>query len=333
MDSPAEGMQVGDGYFWLLRQAPSDDDYGDFGLVDEASKFNLNAGAVADISKLPGMWPDWADSIIDWRDADDNPTDVGAESSYYVDPGNGMLPYRAKNAPFESVEELLLVKDFTEGDLYGYDKDHDGALSEAERGAGGIASKVDSAGAGGRGLFPYVTVYSSEPNKDTTGAARLDLNGGTAATQLTQLLTTALGQPATQVNNTLRNAAKPYTNVFDFAVKAGLKPEELGKFIDGVTVGAQTRRVGLVNINTAPAEVLLCLPGLTQDDVNTLISKREEYLLLRRPDGHQLDRDRDRYDVRVDRDQRHQRHDAGDDRHEHQHDRHRLGARGCRRPR
>lgn len=56
------------------------------------------------------------DSIKDWIDADDHVTDSGAERSYYtsLDP-----PYEAKNAPFDCIEELLMVKGITKEIFYG----------------------------------------------------------------------------------------------------------------------------------------------------------------------------------------------------------------------
>jgi len=47
------------------------------------------------------------DSILDWRDADDFHRLNGAEDAYYR---ALPTPYRCKNAPFESVDELLLVR-------------------------------------------------------------------------------------------------------------------------------------------------------------------------------------------------------------------------------
>lgn len=59
-----------------------------------------------------------ADSIIDWTDADDLHQVNGAESEYY----EGLdRPYRAKNAFFDSVEELLLVRGVTREIFYGHD--------------------------------------------------------------------------------------------------------------------------------------------------------------------------------------------------------------------
>ncbi|MDD3474206.1 MAG: type II secretion system protein GspK [Syntrophaceae bacterium] len=50
------------------------------------------------------------DSILDWRDEDDLHLLNGAENDYY----NSLPePYNCKNAPFDSVEELLLVRGIT----------------------------------------------------------------------------------------------------------------------------------------------------------------------------------------------------------------------------
>ena len=56
------------------------------------------------------------DAIKDWIDGDDEVTGYGAESSYYssLDP-----PYKAKNAPFDCIEELLMVKGVTKEIFYG----------------------------------------------------------------------------------------------------------------------------------------------------------------------------------------------------------------------
>ena len=59
-----------------------------------------------------------ADSIIDWRDPDELHGTNGAESEYY----EGLeRPYRSKNADFDTVEELLLVRGVTRDIFYGRD--------------------------------------------------------------------------------------------------------------------------------------------------------------------------------------------------------------------
>jgi general secretion pathway protein K len=50
------------------------------------------------------------DAIKDWIDTDEQVTGYGAESSYYASLDS---PYQAKNAPFDCIEELLMVKGVT----------------------------------------------------------------------------------------------------------------------------------------------------------------------------------------------------------------------------
>jgi len=56
------------------------------------------------------------DSILDWRDHDSLKRAHGAESGYYL---KRRVPYRAKNAFFDSPEELLLVRGVTPALYYG----------------------------------------------------------------------------------------------------------------------------------------------------------------------------------------------------------------------
>ncbi len=58
------------------------------------------------------------DSILDWKDSGDSDAHRlhGVESEYYMSLPN---PYKAKNANFDTVEELILVKGMTPEILYG----------------------------------------------------------------------------------------------------------------------------------------------------------------------------------------------------------------------
>ncbi len=86
-----------------------------YGLIDEERKININIVSsevlknlfevVAELNSQDAG--DIADSIIDWRDEDDDLNGNGAESGYY----QTLLPaYSCKNKNFEALEELLLVK-------------------------------------------------------------------------------------------------------------------------------------------------------------------------------------------------------------------------------
>ncbi len=56
------------------------------------------------------------DSILDWRDTDDNTGLSGAESDYYM---SLSPPYMAKNGPIDDIEELLRIKGVTPEAFYG----------------------------------------------------------------------------------------------------------------------------------------------------------------------------------------------------------------------
>ncbi|MGH7318318.1 MAG: general secretion pathway protein GspK [Candidatus Rokuibacteriota bacterium] len=57
-----------------------------------------------------------ADSVLDWRDPNEEYRLNGAESEYYT---TLPVPYRSKNADFDAVEELLQVKGVTREIFYG----------------------------------------------------------------------------------------------------------------------------------------------------------------------------------------------------------------------
>ena len=98
-------------------------------LIDESGKISLNgltdsSGIV--LKKLlidRGTSSEHADiivdSILDWKDADDLHRLSGAESDYYLSLAK---PYKARNADFETLEELILVRGITPEILYGTDK-------------------------------------------------------------------------------------------------------------------------------------------------------------------------------------------------------------------
>jgi general secretion pathway protein K len=59
---------------------------------------------------------DILDAITDWLDLDDEVTYFGAENSYYM---SLEKPYRCRNGPMQSIDELLLIKGITPEIFYG----------------------------------------------------------------------------------------------------------------------------------------------------------------------------------------------------------------------
>lgn len=91
-----------------------------YGMMDEERKININTAELGILKRLFEVVLNFneteagelAASIIDWRDADSELLlPLGsAEDSYYRDT---LTPYEAKDAAYESLDEVLLVKGMT----------------------------------------------------------------------------------------------------------------------------------------------------------------------------------------------------------------------------
>lgn len=107
-----------------IQQYPIGDGILTAQIEDERGKLNLNDLAVSGVLdakkvkilrakrlfELLQINPDLVDAIVDWVDPDDVPEAAGAETLYYQ---SLRPPYRAANAPLQTVRELKLVKGMT----------------------------------------------------------------------------------------------------------------------------------------------------------------------------------------------------------------------------
>ena len=289
-DTNAEQLQLGSGYFWVLRPDPARRDVWGYGISDESGKVNPNSLVGRNLMlKMPGVNETVADSLADWIDGDENARTNGAESSYY---GSLEEPYRSKNARLETVEEMLLVKGVTTDLLYGADINHDGVLDANElKNAGTVGYSVG----GGypddrRGIYPFTTVYSIEPNTSTaTGQQRLNINNGnpqqarnSIRNMLTNVFTAENGLDPSRVNTIMTNLNTqitpqntPYfTNLGVFYQASKMTVAEFKVVADRITVVSSATLRGMINVNTAPPQVLATLPGLDASDADALVRAR-----------------------------------------------------------
>lgn len=266
-----EANPLGDGYFWILKPDGVDETKYAFGLTDEASKLNVNAATYDMLQALPNMTTDLAGSIVDWRDDDDNVSNQGgAESEYYLLQPE---PYYCKNAPFETPEEILLVKGATQDLLYAGDANHNGVVDASEL-AGSTSGGVNGYNGNARcGIMKYLTVYSQETNTDANGKPRTNVMAPTPA-QLTQLFSKVVSAGRLTAILTRARAARTFKSIFDFYYKLALTADEFKKVADKITVDPGKILIGRVNVTTAPKEVLQCLPGMADGDGDALIARR-----------------------------------------------------------
>ena len=155
-----------------------------YGLMDESAKLNLNylpnmGLSNDDISTLlmniPNMTAEIVDSILDWMDPDDTKNPYGAESEDYEQMSP---PYKAKNGPFETIDELLLVKGITPTLLYGEDANRNGLLDPNEN-DGDKSPPMDNAdGVLDHGFVAYFSVHGRESNRKKDGTLKINVNDG-----------------------------------------------------------------------------------------------------------------------------------------------------------
>jgi type II secretory pathway component PulK len=272
-----EAVPIGGAHFWLIGRDPSAQNPTEpaFGLVDEGSKLNLNTVNTNVLSYLPNMTMDFAQAIMDWRGTN------GIVSLDYAS-----LGYLAKNAPFETVDELRLVYGATVDLLAGDDINRNGVLDANEKSTGGTGEM-------NYGLFEYTTVWTREPNFHSDGTLLTNVN--TASQQAIQALFQGDG-----VNNASSMATAIYRNIhpattgrpnncngiLDLAVRCrnvGMSDVDIANIYKDVTTSTNTYFRGRLNVNTAGVDVLTALfMGLNVDEptalgaAQSLISYREQ---------------------------------------------------------
>lgn len=95
-------------------------------ITDESGKVDINVITDANSDILRNLFKNLeipeddvniiVDSILDWKDPDDLLHLNGAEDDYYMSLPN---PYKTKNANFDTLEELIMVRGITHDILYG----------------------------------------------------------------------------------------------------------------------------------------------------------------------------------------------------------------------
>ena len=268
-DYKSEDLPVGDASFWFLgrdlnQRATSD---AVFGLVDEASKLNLNTATRTMLEALPGMTPELAEAIVSWRARNQ----AGAGDSTYgrLDP-----PRLNKGGPFETVDELRLVYGATLEILFGEDTNRNGILDDNENDTDRSAPRDDSDGQLQPGILEYVTVYSRQPNTRANGSRRINITTKQVRQQqLNPILQQRFGgQRGGQIMNALGN--DEIRSVAEFMVASRMTAEEFAQVRADVTASNGTTVQGLVNINTASETVLACIPGIGPENAPALVAYR-----------------------------------------------------------
>jgi len=254
-------------------------------VTDEAGKLNVNTATKEQLMALPYMEENIADSILDWRDTDEELRTEGAEAGYYE---NLPFPYTVRNGPFRTIRELLRVKGVTEDLLYGEDMNLNGRLDFNEM-DGALSPPMDNGDDYlDRGWIGYLTCQSYERNVDADGNPRININQADE-----RQLETDLGITSGQARWIAQNRGQGYRSIGDLvgssspqqtpsgpaqnqgdqnnqgnqgnqdnqAAAEPLDFQTFARIADRITINGENRIPGRININTAPWEVLVVLFG------------------------------------------------------------------------
>lgn len=274
-----------------------------YGITDEESRVSINHATVEELLKLPRMTPEVAAAIADWRDEDENVSEGGAETEYYA---GLQRPYIPRNGRIQTARELSAVRGITAEHLLAEDANQNGLL-DAEEDDGEVSFPPDNRDgrldAGWSGLISFDSWVG---NRNAAGEARVNVQTA-EETELTKVtgITPALAKAIVEYRgqNQLENIADllevsamsrpqppPPQQSGDSASRGQPPPqqqearptgpklinEELFlQMADEVTTQTETAHYGLVNINSASPQVLLCLPGMTEELAQAIVGHRE----------------------------------------------------------
>jgi type II secretory pathway component PulK len=215
-------------------------------VVDACSRIDLNQANQAALMLLPGMDETTASEILAWRGANGANNGTSNSSEDYE---SLPRPYRLKAAPFDSVEELLLVQGVTPLLLYGPE---DGT------------ARADLPQA------PWIDLLFVDTTSPNTGAT---LTAG-ALSSLTPPQARAIAQ----------RVASGSITTWAGLIQAGVSQATVRGLIDRYKIASGAQVKGKLNVNTASAQALETLPGVTEDVAQQIIQHRQstgDYTSLR----------------------------------------------------
>ena len=273
---------------------------------------------------MPNMTEEIADAIMDWIDDNDEAREFGCEFNEYY---KGLSPaYTPKNGPLDSVEELLLVRGVTPALLFGADANHNGVIDLEEQQAAGefeesevlgwsnyltLYSKeknftraglqrININGSNLEELYndlsavmreewaSYIVAYrlygpyTPTDDDETDGVISgddLDLSGEGSFTFL---------QVLDLVDTFVKVDSGGDEVIVQSPINSGTLPLALPTLMDNLSIYDRPVITGRLNINQCSKQLMLGLPGMTEEIADDIIGVRD--IVLDDPDGADLNR-------------------------------------------
>jgi DNA uptake protein ComE-like DNA-binding protein len=283
------GISLGRGTFSVLRRGHDDEGGGViYGVSDEESRLNINTADQDELMKIQGLNSDIATAILSWRGQGSNVM----ETDYYL---SQRPPYQPRGASFETVRELLMVRGVTPDLLFGKDTHQNGLLDDEADGLNQQPKFQDSVSADALGWAGILTADSSVKNVNAAGESRVNIQNADESSlaevhgitrNIARAIVAYRGKSNFQSIADLLDVTPPQDNQNagipqnsqDSSGSSGggvISESLLMEVADDVTASGDQSSAGLININTASLEVLVCLPGMDRDLAQKIISYRQ----------------------------------------------------------
>ena len=268
-------------YFSVFRQGNLETGEVIFGVTDEASKLPLNLTNITQLVSVPGITLPTAESLADFTDKDSITRDNGAEQDVY-----DLLPtpYNIPNQMVSFMDELLLANGISAYHLYGEDLNRNHKLDINENDGDLLQPPDDQDGSLAGGIHRYFTLNSRDWNVNLLNKPRININspeidlntlGLTEQTVLFLEAKRKLNQPFSSITD-LVDAKVTITESANIKqdYESGVTVEDLFNLMDTFTADTREFRPGRVNINSAPANILVQIPGIDENLATTIITTR-----------------------------------------------------------
>jgi len=252
-----------------------------FGLNDEASRINVTHTEATVLERVPNLTPALAQALVDYAPTVRSSVPGSTNEPLFTTLTNSVS---APDRKLACLDELLGVPGFTGALLYGEDANLNGNLDPGED-DGDASPPPDNQDAQLEpGLRSLLTVFSYDLNVRDDGQPRLNLNDSKADLSNLELPEGVLtyleamrrqGQKLAHPADLLEASGKFKDEtgaVKDFS--SGVGKAELPLLLDRCSATNETRLIGRVNLNTAPAKVLAALPGIDATLAEAIVSAR-----------------------------------------------------------
>ncbi len=282
-------IALGRGTFSLMRRGRDDEGGGVlYGVADEESRLNVNTANSDELTKIDGLNSDIARAILSWRGQGSNVM----ETEYYQ---AQHPPYQPRGAAFETVRELLMVREVTPDLLLGRDEHQNGLLDDEAVDIHDPPKYQDSVSATDLGWADLMTVDSGVKNVNAAGDSRVNIQNADETSlasvhgitaNIAHAIVSYRGKNNFQnIANLLdvtpptdnQNGGAPQNSPDSSGASGGgvINESLLMQIADDVTTSGDKNLTGVVNINTASLDVLVCLPGIDRDLAQKIISHRQ----------------------------------------------------------